>query len=40
MAKIIVLLVCLIVVAMGQTASFQVDGSRAVLMGDWVQKTQ
>ena len=39
MVQTIVLLVCLTVVAMGQTASLQVDGNRAVLMGDWLQKT-
>jgi len=40
MVRMIVLLICVTVLAVAQSASFQVDGNRAVVMGDWVQKTQ
>ena len=40
MAAIVVLLTCMLVMASGQNVRFEVDGSKAVLVADWLPKTK
>jgi hypothetical protein len=37
---VVVLLTCILTLAAGQNVSFEVDGSKAMLMADWLPKTK